>query len=371
MARPPRPSGPLQTAVHAAQYAGARTFAWLFGAFPPEQNLRTAGLVADGWAALNPRRLARATANIRRSLPERTDAECVELARASVRYMFRTYMVDAFQLPRLLTRETWPAFVDIAPGRAAVELMMEERPAVFLAPHAGNWELLGFFPTLMGFRMHALARPLDNPFLWRWALGLRESRGMRIISKFGATEELQRVVERGGRVAFIADQNAGQDGLFVPFFGQMASAYKSIGLLAMRYELPIAVGVALRVGDGFFYRTHTTDVIRPEEWRDQEDPLFYITARYNRAMETAVMLAPDQYLWIHRRWNSRPRWEREGKPLPDRVRAKLRALPWMTDALLARLEDDTLRRAAESAASTPRPPTEPLPPQEQPARSAA
>ena len=157
----------MQPFVHMAQYAGARAFSWLFGAFPPEQNLRTAGLVADTWARMNPRRLARATGNIRRSLPHLTDAECLSLAQASVRYMFRTYMVDAFQLPRLLNAETWPKYVDIEPARRGVELMMQDRPAVFLAPHAGNWELLGFFPTIIGFRMHALARPLDNPYMWK------------------------------------------------------------------------------------------------------------------------------------------------------------------------------------------------------------
>jgi KDO2-lipid IV(A) lauroyltransferase len=300
---------------------------------------------------MNPRRLARATGNIRRSLPHLSDPECHELALASVRYMFRTYMVDAFQLPRLFGRSTWHDYVDISKARDGVQMMLEERPGLYLAPHAGNWELLGDFPTIMGFRMHPLARPLDNAFLWRWALGLRESRGMKVISKFGATEEIQRIVERGGRVAFIADQNAGLDGIFVPFFGQMASAYKSIGLLAMRYELPIAVGAAMRVGNGLRYQLHTLDIIRPADWADQDDPLFYITARYNRAMEQCVLLAPDQYLWIHRRWNSRPKWEREGKPLPARIRSKLEALPWMTPGELERIEADTSRRAAEYAGS--------------------
>ena len=100
MARPPHlRTGARQVAVHLAQYAGARSFAWLFGAFPPEQNLRTAAFTADAWARMNPHRLERATGNIRRSLPHLTDAECMELSLESVRYMFRTYMVDAFQLP--------------------------------------------------------------------------------------------------------------------------------------------------------------------------------------------------------------------------------------------------------------------------------
>ncbi len=353
MARRKQTSGPLQAAsrilADGGQYAGIRAFAWLFGAFPPEQNLRTAGVVADTWSRLNPTRLARAFGNIRRSLPHLSPEQAQELARASVRYMFRTYMVDAFQLPRLLSEETWPEYVDLSAAHAGTELMIAERPGIFLAPHAGNWELLGFFPTIMGFRMHALARPLDNPYLWKWVLGKREARGLKVVTKFGATEELQRIVESGGRIAFIADQNAGDDGIFVPYFGQMASAYKSIGLFAMRYEMPIAVGVALRVGDGFRYAVHTVDVIRPQDWQAHDDPLFYVTARYNRAMEQAVMLAPDQYLWIHRRWKSRPKWEREGKPLPDRIKAKLRSLPWMDDAQMDRLERDAAERGRELA----------------------
>ena len=333
-------------AVDRTQYAASRAFAWLFGAFPPEQNLRTADAVADAWAALNPRRVERAVENLRNGMPELGEARIREVARASVRYMFRMYMVDAFQLPRLLTEESWPDHVDLTGARRGVEVMVSERPAVFIAPHAGNWELLGFFPTIMGFRMHALARPLRNPLIWRWALSLREARGMRIITKWGATEELQGIVARGGRIAFIADQNAGPDGVFVPFFGQMASAYKSIALLAMRHELPIVVGVALRRGDGLRYALHTTDVIRPEDWASQDDPVFYITARYTRAMEEAVRLDPSQYLWIHRRWRSRPRWERDGKPLPDRVVAKLHALPWMDRDAIARIHADTERRLA-------------------------
>lgn len=335
----------LRNAIHLAQYAGARSFEWLFGAFPPEQNLRTAGVVADAWCAFNRKRLDRALGNVRRAFPGMPAGEAEELARASVRYMFRTYMVDAFQLPRLLTEETWPRHVDLDEARPGIEAMIEDRPAIFLAPHAGNWELLGFFPTLMGFRMHALARPLDNPWIWDWALGKREARGMRVITKFGATEELQRIVTSGGRVAMIADQDAGPDGVFVPFFGQMASAYKSVALLAIRYELPVVVGVALRHGDGFRYRVCTTDVIRPREWAGEDDPVFWLTARYNRAMERAVNLDPTQYLWIHRRWKSRPRWEREAKPMPARIEAKLRALPWMPADEVDRLVEQAARAA--------------------------
>jgi KDO2-lipid IV(A) lauroyltransferase len=120
----------------------------------------------------------------------------------------------------------------------------------------------------------------------------------------------------------------------VPFFGRLASAYKSIGLLAMRYDVPIVCGQARRLGSHMRYEISANDLILPEEWKQQPDPLYYITARYTRAIEGMVRNAPEQYLWIHRRWKTRPRYEREGKPMPKRMVRKLRELPWMTDAEL-------------------------------------
>ena len=80
-----------------------------------------------------------------------------------------------------------------------------------------------------------------------------------------------------------------------------------------------------------------TDVIRPADWADAPDPLFYLTARYRRAIEKMVCAAPEQYLWMHRIWKSRPRHERLGRPVPDALREKLRCLPWMDEEAVERI----------------------------------
>ena len=129
--------------------------------------------------------------------------------------------------------------------------------------------------------------------------------------------------------------------MFVPFFGRLASTYKSIGLLAMRYSVPIVAGCAIRLDNRFHYEISYTDIIRPEEWSVQPDPLYYITARYSRAIEMMVRRSPEQYLWIHRRWKSRPKFERDGEPMPARMIQKLEQLPWMTQAELDRLRGTT------------------------------
>ena len=315
--------------VDFAPYAALRAAASLLHLAGIEQNLRFAGDVASLFARLGPARVERAVSHVRWAFPDLSEAEARRIAEASLRHMFQLFLVDSLAGPQLLNEHGWGRQVEFGEVRGTMRLLLEERPAIFVTGHSGNWEFLGLALSLLGFRMSALARPLDNPFLDRWLLGMRRRRGLEVLVKWGATTEVQRVIESGGRVAFIADQNAGDDGLFVPFFGRMASSYKSIGLLALRYRLPIVVGTAIRQGQQLRYRIETVDRIEPEECESASDPLFYCTARFNRAMEQAVRLAPEQYLWIHRRWKSRPSWEREGKPMPDRVRRKLQELPWL------------------------------------------
>ena len=321
-----------------AQYAAARTAAALLSAFPPEQNLVTAKLVARLSIFLSPKRLARAVQHVALAFPERDAAFHQTTAMRSIEHMLGLFMVDALVMPRLITRRTWTQRVTLAPGfERALPYLQSEKPCLFVTGHVGNWEILGYVLALVGVKMTALARPLDNPYISDWLFNIREKSGLKILTKWGATEELQRVLADGGKVGFIADQNAGDDGLYVPSFGRLASTYKSIPLLAVHQSIPVICGYARRVGGQFRYELCTTDVILPSEWEGQEDPVFYVAARFNRAIENMVRESPEQNLWVHRRWKSRPKFEREGKPLPERLRAKLAALPWMTDAMLAEL----------------------------------
>jgi KDO2-lipid IV(A) lauroyltransferase len=251
--------------------------------------------------------------------------------------MFGLFMVDAFAMPRVIGHENWQERVKLGNVGRAMKHLTSDRPALFVTGHVGNWEILGYVLALVGFEMTALARPLDNRFLNDWLLGVRQKTGLKVITKWGATDEIQKVIESGGKVGFIADQNAGADGLFVPFFSRLASTYKSIPLLALRYELPIVCGYARRLDGAFRYELRVTDVIEPADWADADDPMFYVGARFNRAIEWMIRESPDQYLWVHRRWNSRPKHERVGEPMPERLARKLEALPWMTPALLAEL----------------------------------
>ena len=327
----------MSIAIELAQYAAARTVAAFVSPFDPDQNLETARLIGKAYARLGARRRERARTGVARALPDLDVATQRAIVDASIGHMFGLFMVDAFAMPRTVGRENWHERVHMTHVGKAMKHIMGDKPCIFVTGHIGNWEILGYALALIGFEMTALARPLDNRFLNDWLLGVRQKTGLKVITKWGATDEIQRVIEAGGKIGFIADQNAGNDGLFVPFFSRLASTYKSIPLLAMRYELPIVCGYARRVGGAFRYEVRVNDVIEPADWSDADDPMLYIGARFNRAIECMVRESPEQYLWVHRRWNSRPKHEREGEPMPARLEKKLAALPWMRPALLEEL----------------------------------
>lgn len=323
--------------INWSQYLPLRAFAALVQCFDVQQNLETAAAVGSLFYKLNPTRRERAERNIAMSFPD-WDADRVrQTALRSMQHMFQLFMVESIMAPRLVTPSSWSTYVRFGEVRDLLDLLLRGEPAIFITGHCGNWEILGSTLGSIGYPILALARPLDNPLINRWLLEIREQRGMRILTKWGATPILQDTLNSGGRVGFIADQNAGDQGLFVPFFGRLASSYKSIGLLAMRHKAPIVAGHAHRLNSQFKYELTCTDFIRPADWVGQPDPLFYITARYNRAMEMSVRAAPEQYLWLHRRWKSRPKHERDGQPMPARLIQKLEQLPWMTQAELDRL----------------------------------
>lgn len=314
-----------------------------------------------GGLPFNRVRLERAIDHLAFAFPDWSRDQRRACALEAYSHLFRL-AVEVTYTPRLVGSDSWNEHIEVTgidpasrsdPRSASVALrsLMAGRPCVMITGHCGNWEVLGYAIAVLGFQIHALYRPLDNRALDRWVREVRERRGLVLLDKFGATENLPRLLAHGHPVAFVADQNAGDKGLFVPFFGRLASTYKTIGLLAMQHEAPVICATARRVppaeggGRTMPYRVEVVDVIEPGDWKSQPDPLYYITARYRRAIERMVLDAPEQYLWMHRIWKSRPRHERDKKPVPAALVAKLRALPWMSPADVERVVEQSRREA--------------------------
>jgi KDO2-lipid IV(A) lauroyltransferase len=295
--------------VDRLQYVALRLVAAALHCFPVNTNLRTAKLIGSLMYRFDRKHRERALGNLRRSFPEMGEARRRRMAERSMQHLVMLG-IEVLFTTRLIHLDTYRRYVELDNFRDTLDLMVRgERGLIMLTGHYGNWEVLGYVLATLGFPTTSIARPLDNPHVSEYVFGVREKNGQRIIAKKGATTEVTEVLDRKGAVGFIADQNAGSKGLFVDFFGRKASTYKSIGLLAMEYDVPVVIGYARRLNDRFHFRVGVQDVIYPADWKSQDDPLRYITQRYTKGIEDFVRADPGQYLWVHRRWKTRPRGE--------------------------------------------------------------
>ncbi|HNO76741.1 MAG TPA: lysophospholipid acyltransferase family protein [Phycisphaerae bacterium] len=297
-------------------YALVRCVLVVLRCFPVNWNLRTARAFANIWWFMIPRHRNRAIGHVRLAFGNKySDKEVEQIAKSSLKQL-AMFAIDFVTVPHLINEYNWKRYVHLNNMDSALRVLLEEKGAMLLTGHFGNWELAGYLLAMFGFDITAIMRPLDNVYLNQYVVKMRQKKGLELVDKKGATQFAEQVLRRGGSLGFIADQNAGSKGQFVDFFDVPASAYKSIGLLAMIHDVPIIVGYATRVGHAFKFEVGVERIIMPSEWKSQKKPLPWITQEYTRAIESAIRRAPDQYLWIHRRWKSRPRKEVNPPPLP-------------------------------------------------------
>ncbi len=297
------------------QYFGARFVSMMLGIFPVNQNLDSAQSIGSFLYAVDRKHRKRALENLRASFPEKRDEELKWIAEQSMQH-FVELVIDVLFTTRMIHIETWHKYVHFKGLEESLKLFLRAKGCIVLTGHYGNWEILGYTLATLGFETYSIARPIDNPHIDNWLLGVRERRGQTILSKRGVTTNALEVLQNKGVLGIIADQNAGPKGMFVPFFGRMASTYKSIGLLAVQNNVPVVIGYARRRGHKFEFDVGVQDIIYPEDWatvpEGYDNEVHYITARYTKAIEDFVRADPTQYLWIHRRWKTRPKNEVPG-----------------------------------------------------------
>ena len=294
---------------HWLLYVLLRFALFLVFLFPVESVLKTARSLGRMLWKYYHRGRQRALDNLHASFPDKDEKWIEETGRRSFECLLMMF-VDVLFSTRLIRTDNWEEYSRYINCERAKWMMQGKEPMLLVTPHYGNFEIIGYLLGEFGFNIYSIARPLDNKFINKYLYDLRQRKGQKIIDKKGASEHMEEIVKKGATLCFVADQDAGKKGIFVDFFGRKASSYKSIGLLAIQYNLPIAAGVGRRVGDRFFFEIEVKRMIMPEEWKDKDDPLLWVTQEYTEAFEDCIRQDPTQYWWIHRRWKTRPRNER-------------------------------------------------------------
>ncbi len=258
----------------------------------------------------------RALEHLRRSFPDWSQRHVERVARESFDGLIYLGLEMLFTT-RLITPAHWRRHMTLSNAAELVEMMVRRRHGVILVTgHFGNWEVAGYALATLGFPNVSVARPLNNPYINDFVLGVRERTGQRILDKKGAAQLIPEILEEKGILCFIADQDPGRKGVFVEFFGRPASTPKTPALLAIHYQVPIAVTYAKRMEGAFKFEVGIRRIIRPEQWQGRDDPVRWITHEYTAALEQIVRETPGQYNWAHRRWKHRPRGQQRG---PDGI----------------------------------------------------
>ena len=218
------------------------------------------------------------------------------------------------------------------------------RPVVLILSHLGNWEVISqVLPKLIGYvRNSTIYQQLSNRFIDEH---VRKVRGRAGVEMFDRKEGFQKAIELlrgGGAIGILSDQHAGDQGLWTPFFGRLASTTPLPALLAKRTGAAL-IGIAVYTSGTARWRMVVTE---PVETRDQS--VESLTAQANEIIERQIRQAPEDWFWVHNRWKTpRPkillaRYKR-GVYLPIQVSAKdlkpfrifIRSSNWLGDAVIS------------------------------------
>ena len=167
--------------------------------------------------------------------------------------------------------------------------------------HMGNWELSAFAHALMTAPMHIVVRPLDNPKIDAFVEHRRALSGNHIILKKVAARGILRALQAGDAVGILIDQNATLDeGVFIDFFGRKACAGTAFVKFAHHSGAPVILGFAL------WSEAEKRYILRFYPQVEMTGDVQADTQRVHSLLERVVREYPDQWLWIHRRWKTRP-----------------------------------------------------------------
>ncbi|MCH3950540.1 MAG: lysophospholipid acyltransferase family protein [Acidaminococcus sp.] len=185
------------------------------------------------------------------------------------------------------------------------EALAQKKGVVMLACHMDNWEWLGAALALNGFPLSAVEKPQPNPVYSDFMNELRRGVGQEIFAR-GTNEILgcARAMKKGRMLGLIADQDGGPRGIFVPFFGKMASTPEGPAYFARKFNAPVIPIFIVRRPGGYGHQVFVKDPIYYENTGDQKHDDYVITLKMTQEVEKIIRQYPDNWIWFQHRWNT-------------------------------------------------------------------
>jgi len=259
--------------------------------------------------ALLPRLRKIAHVNLRIAFPEWSEArrKTVELA------MLRNlgWMVAEFARFPKHSKENIEKIVLLDGHENFLEGQRRGKGVLYLTGHIGAWELSSFAHALYGFPLHFMARRIDNPRIDSLVNSYRCLSGNRPIFKNESARVMLKVLKEDGTVGILADQNTmPQEAVFVDFFGKMASTTTGIARVALHTDAAVVPGYAVWDEGIQKYKLRFEPPVELIRTGDAEQDVLENTRKFTKVIEEIIRKHPEQWVWVHGRWNTRP----DGEP---------------------------------------------------------
>ena len=293
----------LGTSADWLQYVTARCTQAFLQALPWDTARAATRLLGDlGYVLDRPQRKARALSNLSKSFPALEPRQARRILRGVYRHLSES-ILDALNVARFAGHWDCRDLFQMV-GWERLEKVQRATGVLFVSGHFGSWETLGAALPLFGYPLWTVGRSGHNRFIASHVQRLREATGQRILPKHGALGRIIRLVRRGENVGFLIDQDARRHGIFVDFFGRPASTTPSVAKIAICIGCPIVFAYAQRIPRQNRFKLELKDIVIPRPECDTSAEVHRITQRLTSDLEEVVRQAPEQWLWLHRRWKT-------------------------------------------------------------------
>ncbi len=276
---------------------------------PPRRIARGLGALLGRIALLLTPRLRRTgDLNLRLAFPQKTAAERRQILRKLYRNL-GWLLAEFCQMPRY-TPEQAQRFIRYEGLEHYLAARDQGKGVLILTGHLGAWELSSFYHSLMGYPMSIVIRRLDNPLVDNLVNQIRCLHGNQVLHKDDFARGLLGAMRRGETVGILMDTNmTPPQGAFVDFFGHAACTGSGLARVAMKTGAKVLPGFLLWDDATQQYVLRFGAGLDLPAGDDAEADALAHTALFTRVIEEYVRQYPDQWLWVHRRWKTRPQGE--------------------------------------------------------------
>jgi Kdo2-lipid IVA lauroyltransferase/acyltransferase len=290
------------------EYAAVWLILKTVGALPRSVARAFAAAVTRLLFFLQPRLQKTAEFNLRLAFPGWTDAQRRDATRNMVRNL--GWMAAEFARIPKLTKENIESVVILEGHENFLEGQRRGKGVLYLTGHIGAWELSSFAHALYGYPLHYMARPLDNTRLDALVNEYRCASGNKPIFKNESARVMLKILKDSGTVGILADQNTmPEEGVFVDFFGKSACTTTGIARVALHTNAAVVPGYAYWDDSLQKYRLRFEPPVELIRTGDTERDVFENTQRFAKVIEEIIRKHPDQWVWVHKRWKTRPKGE--------------------------------------------------------------